>query len=140
LCFLTARLTRCRSDAGGVTDSCSASAPARIASVGRTDHDVLLALGITPATVYRFVPSMTRGVGIWALPRLGAANPVIVTAPLNFEQIAAVAPDLVLNVQSSGDANEYHTLSQLAPTIGLPPDTAPNTVSWGAPSRRQRRP
>jgi iron complex transport system substrate-binding protein len=32
-------------------------APARIASVGRTDHDVLLALGITPATVYRFVPS-----------------------------------------------------------------------------------
>jgi iron complex transport system substrate-binding protein len=33
------------------------SAPARIASVGRTDHDVLLALGITPATVYRFVPS-----------------------------------------------------------------------------------
>ncbi|MDT7606319.1 MAG: iron complex transport system substrate-binding protein, partial [Pseudonocardiales bacterium] len=53
-----------------------------------------------------------------------------VSAPLNFEQIAAVAPDRVLNVQSSGDASEYHTLSQLAPPIGLPPDTAPNTVSW----------
>jgi iron complex transport system substrate-binding protein len=106
------------------------SAPVRVASVGRTDHDVLLALGITPATVYRFVPSMTRGVGVWALSRLGAATPAIVTAPLNFEQIASVAPDLVLNVQSSGDASEYHTLSQLAPTIGLPPDTASNTVSW----------
>jgi iron complex transport system substrate-binding protein len=104
--------------------------PARIASVGRTDHDVLLALGIVPATVYQFVPAMTRGVGIWARDRLGTANPVVLTNPLNLERVASVAPDLILDVQSSGDAAEYRTLSRLAPTIGLPPNTAPNTVRW----------
>jgi ABC-type Fe3+-hydroxamate transport system substrate-binding protein len=104
--------------------------PARIASVGRTDHDVLLALGIVPATVYQFVPSMTRGVGVWARDRLGPANPVVLTYPLNLERVASVAPDLILDVQSAGDAAQYRTLSHLAPTIGLPPDTAPNTVRW----------
>jgi iron complex transport system substrate-binding protein len=104
--------------------------PARIASVGRTDHDVLLALGIVPATVYQFVPSMTRGVGVWARDRLGTANPVVLTNPVNLEQVASVAPDLIVDVQSSGDAAQYQTLSRLAPTIGLPPNTAPNTVRW----------
>lgn len=107
-----------------------AGPPARIASVGRTDHDVLLALGIVPATVYQFVPSMTRGVGVWARDRLGTANPVVLTYPLNLERVASVAPDLILDVQSSGDAAEYRTLSHLAPTVGLPPHTAPNTVRW----------
>jgi iron complex transport system substrate-binding protein len=104
--------------------------PGRIASVGRTDHDVLLALGIVPATVYQFVPSMTRGVGVWARDRLGPANPVVLTYPVNLERVASVAPDLILDVQSSGDATEYRTLSHLAPTVGLPPNTAPNTVRW----------
>ncbi|MDT7672470.1 MAG: hypothetical protein QOD82_372, partial [Pseudonocardiales bacterium] len=54
---------------------------------------------------------------------LGAAagsgpNPAFESAPLNFEQIAAVAPDLVLNVQSSGDAREYHA-QPARPTIEL---------------------
>jgi iron complex transport system substrate-binding protein len=104
--------------------------PTRIASVGRTDHDVLLALGIVPATVYQFVPSMTRGVGVWAREQLGPANPVVLTYPVNLERVASVAPDLILDVQSSGDATEYRTLSHLAPTVGLPPNTAPNTVRW----------
>ncbi|WP_084215753.1 ABC transporter substrate-binding protein [Pseudonocardia spinosispora] len=104
--------------------------PRTIASVGRTDHDALLALGIVPTSVYQFVPTMRRGVGVWAEPKLGAVNPALVTAPLSFEKIAALRPDLILDVQSSGDPTEYRTLSAIAPTIGLPPNTAPNTVSW----------
>ncbi|MGW6422137.1 ABC transporter substrate-binding protein [Nocardia sp. NPDC055053] len=105
-------------------------APATIASIGRTDHDVLLALGITPATVYRFVPTMTRGVGVWAESKLGSANPAILTNPINLEQVLAARPDLVLNVQSAGDETEYRALTKIAPTVGLPPGTAPNTVTW----------
>ncbi|TCJ94954.1 ABC transporter substrate-binding protein [Nocardia alba] len=105
-------------------------APATIASVGRTDHDVLLALGITPATVYRFVPPMTKGVGVWAESKLGAANPTILTNPINIEQVLAARPDLILDVQSTGDETEYRALSKIAPTLGLPPNTAPNTVTW----------
>lgn len=104
--------------------------PQRVVCAGRTDHDVLLALGIVPASVYQFVPSMNRGVGVWAEPRLGAADPVILTNPLNFEKIAALSPDLILNVQSMGEDTDYRTLSRIAPTVSLPPDTAPNTVSW----------
>lgn len=104
--------------------------PQRVVCAGRTDHDVLLALGIVPASVYQFVPTMTRGVGVWAESRLGAANPVILTYPLNFETIATPRPNLILNVLSAGNEAEYRTLSRIAPTVGLPPDTAPNTVSW----------
>ncbi|GAA0544070.1 iron complex transport system substrate-binding protein [Saccharopolyspora erythraea NRRL 2338] len=104
--------------------------PVRVASVGRTDHDVLLALGIVPACVYRFVPAMTRGVGVWAEPKLGAANPEIITNPISFEKVAALRPDLILDVQATGDEAEYRTLSNLAPTIGLPPNTSPNSVAW----------
>lgn len=107
-----------------------AAPPSRIASVGRTDHDVLLALGIVPASVYRFVPTMTKGVGVWAEARLGSATPEILTAPLQLERIAALRPDLILDVQSAGDETEYRALSRIAPTIGLPPGSAPNTVSW----------
>ncbi|MGH3672023.1 MAG: ABC transporter substrate-binding protein [Pseudonocardiaceae bacterium] len=107
-----------------------AAAPTTVASVGRTDHDVLLALGIAPVSVYQFVPSMTRGVGAWAEPELGTARPVILTRPLRFEQIAALRPDLILDVQSLGDEAEHRTLSKIAPTVSLPAGTAPNTVSW----------
>ncbi|MGW5382603.1 ABC transporter substrate-binding protein [Nocardia sp. NPDC003963] len=111
------------------------SSPSTIASVGRTDHDVLLALGIVPATVYRFVPTMKRGVGVWAESRLGAAEPAILTNPINIEQVLAARPDLVLNVQSTGDEGEYRALSKIAPTVGLPPGTAPNTVTWQESTR-----
>lgn len=110
-------------------------APATIASVGRTDHDVLLALGIVPATVYRFVPTMTRGAGVWSESKLGSANPAILTNPINIEQVLATRPDLVLNVQSSGDEAEYRSLTKIAPTVGLPPGTAPNTVTWQESTR-----
>lgn len=111
------------------------TAPSTIASAGRTDHDVLLALGIVPATVNRFVPTMKRGVGVWAEPKLGSANPVILTSPVNIEQVLATRPDLILNVQSSGDEAEYGSLSKIAPTVGLPPATAANTVPWQESAR-----
>lgn len=107
-----------------------AAQPKSIASVGRTDHDVLLALGIVPASVYQFVPVMKRGVGAWAEEKLGSANPEILTFPVSLEKVAALRPDLVLNVQSSGDEAEYKRMAAIAPTVGLPPNTAPNTVTW----------
>lgn len=106
------------------------SPPKTVASVGRTDHDVLLALGIVPASVYQFVPTMKRGVGAWAEPKLGSAAPEILANPVSLEKLAALRPDLILNVQSSGDQTEYQKMTQIAATVGLPPDAAPNTVKW----------
>ena len=104
--------------------------PKTIVSAGRTDHDVLLALGVVPAAVYRFLPSMTRGVGPWALPKLGDARPAILSNPLNFELIASLAPDLILDVQSFDDLAQNSTLSKIATTVGLPKGATPNAVPW----------
>ncbi|OZV77030.1 iron ABC transporter [Micromonospora echinospora] len=104
--------------------------PKTIASVGRTDHDVLVALGLVPASVYQFVPTMKRGVGVWAESKLGSANPEILTFPVSLEKIAALRPDLILNVQSNGDEAEYRKMTEIAPTVGLPPNTGPNAVTW----------
>jgi iron complex transport system substrate-binding protein len=112
-----------------------ASAPAKVVSAGRTDDDALLALGVVPVALYRFVPTMKRGVGVWAEEALGTATPEILTAPLEYEKVAALGPDLILDVQSAGDETEYRTLTRIAPTIGLPPNTAPNTVTWQESAR-----
>ena len=56
--------------------------PQVVVSAGRTDHDVLLALGIQPAAVYQFLPSMERGVGAWAEDTL-EGTPALLTDPVN---------------------------------------------------------
>jgi iron complex transport system substrate-binding protein len=106
------------------------SPPKTVVSAGRTDHDVLLALGVVPVAVYRFVPVMKKGVGPWALSRLGDADPKILTNPLNYELIASLTPDLILDVQSFADKKQYDTLSDIAPTVGLPKGATPNAVPW----------
>ncbi|MFB9832655.1 ABC transporter substrate-binding protein [Actinoallomurus acaciae] len=105
-------------------------APSRVLSLGRTDHDVLLALGIVPVGVFQFVPTMKHGVGVWAEDRLKGATPKFFRPPFNFEEVGALEPDVIFNVQSSGDDAEYKTLNKYAPTIGLPKNTAPNQVPW----------
>ncbi|MGO1056266.1 ABC transporter substrate-binding protein [Crossiella sp. CA198] len=105
-------------------------APSRVLSLGRTDHDVLLALGIVPVGVHQFVPQMTRGVGVWAEKALGGSTPKFFRPPVNFEQVGNLEPDLIVNVQSQGKEDEYRTLSGITTTVGLPKGVKPNQVSW----------
>jgi ABC-type Fe3+-hydroxamate transport system substrate-binding protein len=105
------------------------AAPEVVVSAGRTDHDVLLALGIQPAAVYQFLPMMSRGVGAWAEPLL-EGTPTLLTNPLNYEPIAALQPDVITDVMTIGDEAQYDALATIAPTVGLPPDTAANSVPW----------
>ncbi|MFJ1797499.1 ABC transporter substrate-binding protein [Streptomyces sp. NPDC088180] len=104
--------------------------PKRVLSLGRTDHDVLLALGIVPVGVWQFIPVMKRGVGSWAEKSLGGQTPAFLKPPFDFEKVASLAPDLIVNVQSGGDETEYRTLTDIARTVGLPKGAAPNTVPW----------
>ncbi|MFD8934833.1 iron-siderophore ABC transporter substrate-binding protein [Streptomyces sp. NPDC059578] len=107
-----------------------AKKPERVLSLGRTDHDVLLALGVVPVGLWQFIPTMKRGVGSWAEPSLGGKTPTFLKPPFDFEKVASLAPDLIVNVQSGGDETEYRTLTDIAPTVGLPGDAAANTVPW----------
>ncbi|WP_211288774.1 ABC transporter substrate-binding protein [Actinophytocola xinjiangensis] len=106
------------------------AAPTRVLSLGRTDHDVLLALGIVPVGVFRFVPTMERGVGVWAEDRLGDTTPEFFRPPFNFELVGQLEPDLIVNVQSSGDDAEHETLVGYGTTVGLAKGCEPNQVPW----------
>jgi iron complex transport system substrate-binding protein len=112
--------------------------PARVVSVGRTDHDALLALGIQPLAVWRFVPTMSRGVGVWAEPKLTATPELLNINELDFEKIAGLAPDLILNIQSprSTDQTQHDRLTAIATTISQPKTAQPNSVPWQEVTKR----
>ena len=104
--------------------------PARVVTLGPSDADVALALGVVPVGIHSRY-GFERGVGPWAEAALGDAAPAVTGGrELNYEAIAATAPDLILNVGSSGEQEEHDTLSRIAPTIALPVGAQPYAPRW----------
>ncbi len=92
--------------------------PQRVVTVGFTDHDALLALGVVPVGLREWYGDHDRGVWPWAEPLLGDAEPVVLGAEeLNFEAIAALEPDLILGLYIGLEDADYETLSRIAPTV-----------------------
>lgn len=93
--------------------------PKRVVALIDRDADTLLALGVQPVAI-RSNYGFEGGVGPWAEDLL-TTSPIVWTGrELNYEAIAAAAPDLIVFATSGGDADEYERLSQIAPTIYLP--------------------
>jgi len=110
------------------------ASPRRVVSVGYSDHDPLLALGVVPVAVREWIEG--RAVWPWAEDELGAAEPAILpSAELNFEQIAALQPDLIVGIYSGMTEDEYRTLSAIAPTVAQSADY----VEFGVPWQEQTR-
>ena len=102
--------------------------PQRVIALMDRDVDTLLALGVVPVAIRSWY-NFEDGAGPWSLPLLEGHDPVVWTGrELNFEAIAAQAPDLIVYANSGGEQDIYDRLSQIAPTVGLPKDAAP----WGA--------
>lgn len=94
------------------------SQPERIVVTGTTDTDVLLALGITPVAFPQWITEWERGVGPWSIDALGDADPTLLTfRELDFEDIAAEDPDLILSTGTQLTETDYEKLSGLAPTV-----------------------
>lgn len=92
--------------------------PKRVVTVGFGEQDFPLALGVIPLAVREFFGGRPSENWSWARDELGDAKPELLPlAELNFEQIAALRPDLILGIQSGMTAKDYKTLSQIAPTI-----------------------
>jgi iron complex transport system substrate-binding protein len=104
--------------------------PARVVSIGYTDHDVLLGLGVVPVGLQQWIDTYDSGVGPWAEEELRAAEPEVfaVADELNFERIAALRPDLIVGVSRALDATAYERLSAIAPTVAKPEGYADYTV------------
>ncbi|MGD7789047.1 iron-siderophore ABC transporter substrate-binding protein [Propionibacteriaceae bacterium Y1700] len=94
--------------------------PSRVVALGWGDAEVALALGVQPVGASDWLAFGGEGVGPWSAGRYTNPPTLIATLEPDFEAIAALQPDLILDVKSSGDQERYDRLSELAPTVGVP--------------------
>ncbi|MGH3243108.1 MAG: iron-siderophore ABC transporter substrate-binding protein [Spirillospora sp.] len=94
--------------------------PERVVTVGMTDQDAVLALGVKPVGVVEF-----SGLGLaidkfpWSAAKWGGTTPKVVgqREDFKFEQIAALRPDLIIGLYTGMKKNQYDKLSKIAPTV-----------------------
>lgn len=109
--------------------------PLRVVSLGFTDHDTLLALGVEPVAIRQWYGDYEY-VWPWAKDALGDHEPELIpSSDLNFEQIAALDPDLIIGQYIGLEEPDYETLSQIAPTIAQPGDYPAFGAPWQVMAR-----
>lgn len=93
--------------------------PQRVVSVGFTEQDNLLALGVVPIATTEWFGGEPFAVWPWARTALGAAQPQVLSLAdgIQVGQIAALRPDLIVATNAGVDADTYARLSAIAPTL-----------------------
>jgi iron complex transport system substrate-binding protein len=92
--------------------------PERVVTVGYTDQDVTLALGVVPVGVGDFLGGYDWRTRPWAQEALGGAQPKVVSGQqINFEAVAAQRPDLIIAINAGLKQNDYDKLARIAPTV-----------------------
>ncbi|MFI6344490.1 ABC transporter substrate-binding protein [Streptomyces sp. NPDC050560] len=106
------------------------SQPKRVVALGWGDAETALALGVQPVGQSDWLAFGGDGVGPWAKGSYDKSPQKIGTLEPEYEKIAALKPDLILDTKSSGDQTRYDTLSKLAPTIGVPEGGDQYKTTW----------
>lgn len=93
--------------------------PERVVSVGYTEQDNLLQLGVTPVAVTDWYGDQPHATWPWATELLGDAEPEVLSLQdgFEFERIAALDPDLIVGTNAGMTEKDYDLLAQIAPTI-----------------------
>lgn len=94
--------------------------PQKVVALGWGDAETALALGVQPVGASDWVEFGGNGVGPWAEDLYDEAPEIIATMEPDYEKIAALEPDLILDTKSSGEQERYDRLSEIAPTVGAP--------------------
>lgn len=114
-------------------DTVISKAPTRVATLGWSDQDFALSLGVAPVGAIKVTWGGNDKLSTpWydaKLASLGAAEPTRYDdadgAPI--EEIAKLAPDLILATNSGVTKEEYAKLSKIAPVVAYP------GAAWGTP-------
>lgn len=107
------------------------SAPKRMVVVGFKEQDYFLALNTVPVAIREWFGKKPFATWPWAQDYLGGAEPVVLPrAELDFEQIAALEPDVIVGMSAGMTQNVYEQLSRIAPTVAHPTESAAYSVSW----------
>ncbi|MHA6513757.1 iron-siderophore ABC transporter substrate-binding protein [Tessaracoccus sp. Z1128] len=108
--------------------------PTRVATIGWTDHETLVSLGVVPVGAVKITwGGNAAGSTDWfdaAVAELGGDQPTRYddSAGAPVEEIVALEPDLILATNSGLTQEEYDTLSKVAPVVAYP--EAPWSTSW----------
>lgn len=108
-----------------------------VVALGWSDAEVALALGVQPVGTADWLGfgADNKGVGPWAVDKFGDTSPAVFEQPGNgydYEAIAALEPDLILNTRSAADEDVYKRLSEIAPTVYAPAGTPDYGTAWDA--------
>ncbi|MFJ8826787.1 iron-siderophore ABC transporter substrate-binding protein [Streptomyces sp. NPDC102467] len=104
--------------------------PKRVVALGWGDAETALALGVQPVGASDWLAFGGDGLGPWVKEKYDKSPQKIGTLEPEYEKIAALKPDLILDTKSSGDRTRYDTLSKIAPTVGVPNGGDQYKVSW----------
>lgn len=104
--------------------------PERVVTMGYTDQDYVLALGVVPVGIRDWFGDQPSAVWPWAQDLLGGEEPTIIEREPNFEAIAALQPDLIIAIYAGLTEEHYDLLSQIAPTVTQPPDSPDFEITW----------
>ncbi|MFZ3474893.1 iron-siderophore ABC transporter substrate-binding protein [Streptomyces sp. 4.24] len=104
--------------------------PQRVVALGWGDAETALALGVQPVGASDWLAFGGDGVGPWAKGLYTKSPEKIGTLEPEYEKIAALKPDLILDTKSSGDQKRHDTLSKIAPTIGVPKGGDQYLTNW----------
>jgi iron complex transport system substrate-binding protein len=118
------------------------AAPERIVTVGLSDHDFVLAFGVSPIAVTDWYGDHPAATWEWAQDELGDAEPAVLNqgaftgeAAYDYEEIAALDPDLIIGLYTDMDEDQYSTLSEIAPTIAPSADHPAYGMPWQETTR-----
>lgn len=109
------------------------SPPERVITVGFSEQDPVLALGVIPVAIREWFGGHPHAVWPWGLDELGDGTPEALTmayGDLNYEILASFSPDLMIATHAGITEEEYALLSAIAPTLPEPAEFPAFGVSW----------
>ena len=106
--------------------------PERVVTLGLSDQDAMLALGIRPVGAIDWFGERPYGQWPWTKDLWGDKPPEIVGQrdDYNFEKIINLKPDLIIGLYSGMTREQYDTLSKIATTVAQPKGFADYAAPW----------
>lgn len=112
--------------------------PERVVTLGLSDQDAVLALGIRPVGAIDWFKERPYGLWPWTKDLWADQPPTIVGERDDFdlEKVLNLKPDLILALYSGMSKQQYDELSKIAPTVGQPKDYADYGAPWPVMARQ----
>jgi iron complex transport system substrate-binding protein len=110
--------------------------PERVVTVGWTEQDIALALGVPPVASREFLGGYDWRNRPWARGMPGASDVELVgQEEINVERVASTRPDVLIGVNSGMTERDYDKLSKIAPTV----PQSDEFIDFGVPWQEQTR-